>query len=220
MYDKFPGLQRPARDNVEPDSSKAHAADKGRPLLLLHLKGAGRKRALYNDGGPLGRVRKAEKEPGIYEASPPDKEKRIILNNDNDDRRRLFETCTLKAKRTCNPIIDWTDGEVWDYIESEKLQINPLYQCGFSRVGCIGCPMAGTARRQREFALYPTYQAAYIRAFERMIEERIRRGKVDGSWRIGTTGLDVFHWWMEDGVLPGQLTFDDFAELMEEDDDL
>jgi len=25
---------------------------------------------------------------------------------------------------------------------------------------------------------------------------------------------------MEDGVLPGQLTFDDFAELMEEDDDL
>ena len=163
---------------------------------------------------------KRKKNRGIYEASPPDKEKRIILNNDNDDRRRLFETCTLKPKRTCNPIIDWTDGEVWDYIESEKLQINPLYQCGFSRVGCIGCPMAGTARRQREFALYPTYQAAYIRAFERMIEERIRRGKVDGSWRIGTTGLDVFHWWMEDGVLPGQLTFDDFAELMEEDDDL
>ena len=31
---------------------------------------------------------------------------------------------------------------------------------------------------------------------------------------------DVFHWWMEDGVLPGQLTLEDFAELMEEDDDL
>lgn len=49
---------------------------------------------------------KRKKNRGIYEASPPDKEKRIILNNDNDDRRRLFETCTLKAKRTCNPIID------------------------------------------------------------------------------------------------------------------
>ena len=89
---------------------------------------------------------KRKENRGIYEASPSDKEKRIILNNDNDDRR-LFETCTLKAKRTCNPIIDWTDGEVWDYIESEKLQINPLYKCGFSRVGCIGCPMAWTAGR-------------------------------------------------------------------------
>lgn len=116
---------------------------------------------------------------------------------------RLFETCTLKAKRTCNPIIDWTDREIWDYIQAEHIPVNPLYKCGFSRVGCVSCPMAGTAGRQREFARYPTYQAAYIRAFDRMIEERIRRRKVDGSWRVGTTGLDVFHWWMEDGVLPG-----------------
>ena len=43
-----------------------------------------------------------------------------------------------------------------------------------------------------------------------MIEERIRRGKVDGSWRIGTTGLDVFHWWMEDGVLPEQIGMDEW----------
>lgn len=159
---------------------------------------------------------KRKENRGIYEASPSDKTKRIILNNDNDDRRRLFETCTLKATRTCNPIIDWTDADVWDYIESEKLPVNPLYQCGFSRVGCVGCPMVGTARRQREFARYPTYQAAYIRAFDRMIEERIRRGKVGGSWRIGTTGLDVFHWWMEDGILPGQIGFDDL-ENMEDD---
>ncbi len=80
--------------------------------------------------------------------------------------------------------------------------------------------MAGTAGRQREFARYPTYQAAYIRAFDRMIEERIRRRKVDGSWRVGKTGLDVFHWWMEDGVLPGQIDLYEFAELMEEDNDL
>ena len=38
---------------------------------------------------------------------------------------------------------------------------------------------------------------------------RVVRGKLDGSWRTGTTGKDVFHWWMEDGVLPGQLTFSD-----------
>ena len=146
---------------------------------------------------------------GIYETMPSDRAKKIVLNNDNDDRRRLFETCTLKAKRVCNPIIEWTNADVWDYIEAEKIPVNPLYGCGFSRVGCIGCPMAGTAGRQREFARYPKYQEMYIRAFDRMIEERKRRGKTQGSWGSGDTGRDVFHWWMEDGVLAGQLEIDD-----------
>lgn len=149
---------------------------------------------------------------GIYETMPSDPTKKIILNNDNDDRRRLFETCTIKAKRVCNPIIEWTDADVWDYIEAEKIPVNPLYGCGFSRVGCIGCPMAGTAGRQREFARYPKYQEMYIRAFDRMLEERQRRGKMQGSWRAGTPGRDVFHWWMEDGTLPGQLEFSDLEE--------
>lgn len=149
---------------------------------------------------------------GIYETMPSDPTKKIILNNDNDDRRRLFETCTLKAKRVCNPIIEWTDADVWDYIEAEKIPVNPLYGCGFSRVGCIGCPMAGTTGRQREFARYPKYQEMYIRAFDRMLEERQRRGKMQGSWRAGTTGRDVFHWWMEDGTIPGQLEFSDLGE--------
>ena len=117
-------------------------------------------------------------------------------------------------KAVCNPIIDWSDADVWDYIESEKIPVNPLYECGFSRVGCVGCPMAGTQGRQKEFSRYPKYQDAYIRAFDKMLEERKRRGKMQGTWRDGTTGRDIFHWWMEDGVLPGQMEFDDL--LLEE----
>lgn len=165
--------------------------------------------------------RARRKNRGIYEASPADKNKRVILNNDNDERRRLFETCTLRAKRTCNPIIDWSDSDVWDYITSEKLPINPLYGCGLMRIGCIGCPMAGTARRQKDFLRRPTYKTAYIRAFDRMLEERKRRGKMKGSWRAGYTGVDIYHWWMEDGTLPGQITLDELAaaEYEEEDDE-
>ena len=58
---------------------------------------------------------------------------------------------------------------------------------------------------------------AYIRAFDKMLEERKRRGKMQGTWRAGTTGRDIFHWWMEDGVLPGQMEFDDL--LLEEDEE-
>lgn len=152
---------------------------------------------------------KRKKNRGIYEKGHRDKEKRIILMNDNDDKRLLFENCKIKAKRVCNPIIDWTDADVWDYIENERIQTNPLYQCGFHRVGCIGCPMARTKGRQRDFAHFPTYKRAYIRAFDKMLEERYRRGKMLGSWRAGTTGADVFHWWMEDGIISGQISFED-----------
>lgn len=147
---------------------------------------------------------------GIYEAG-----REIILGNDNDDRRMLFENCRLKARRVVNPIIDWTDDDVWDYAADAKIPMNPLYAEGFCRVGCIGCPMAGKARI-REFIRWPGYQNLYLHAFDRMLKERQRRGNLDGSWRIGTTAQDVFHWWMEDGVLPGQMHMDD---LMEEDDE-
>ena len=152
---------------------------------------------------------------GVLEVLHKDKEKRIVLNNDNDESRRLFEACTIKAKRVCNPIVDWADEDVWDYIQSEHITTNPLYQEGFKRVGCIGCPMAGTKGRQFEFARYPKFKDMYIRAFDKMIEERIRRDRIQGAWRIGTTGRDIYHWWMEDGVYPGQITFEDIDEDLE-----
>ena len=32
---------------------------------------------------------------------------------------------------------------------------------------------------------------------------------MEGTWNMGTTGEDVFHWWMEDGVIAGQIGFDE-----------
>lgn len=192
--------------------------DSGSPPTIMHRYCC---RILKEKGG-LGRfittgVRWAEslrrqKTRGIYEVNKARSKDKIILNNDNDDSRRLFETCALKAKRTCNPIIDWEDVDVWDYITSEKIPVNPLYKCGYSRVGCVGCPMANK-KRAREFSRYPKYKKMYIMAFDRMLMERARKGKRDLAEIWGTTGVDVFHWWMMDGVIPGQI---EIAELMEE----
>ena len=59
-----------------------------------------------------------------------------------------------------------------------------------------------------EFARYPRIKAAYIRAFDRMLEER-RKRDLPSQWQ---SGVDVFHWWMEDGVLPGQEVLGGFEE--------
>lgn len=154
---------------------------------------------------------------GIYEKIASEKTQKIILNNDNDDRRMLFENCRLKAKRVVNPIIDWTDSDVWGFLQDAKVPLNPLYSEGFCRVGCVGCPMAGK-KREKEFARWPKYKAMYISAFDRMLAERKRRGKMQGSWRMGTTGLDVFNWWMEYDILPGQMNFDEI--ISEEGDEV
>lgn len=150
-----------------------------------------------------------KKNRGAFEVVTAKKEDKLILSNDNSEDRRLFETCQLKGKRVVNPIVDWKTDDVLDYIEAEHICMNPLYGCGFSRVGCIGCPMAGKSSRQRDFLKYPKYKTMYIKAFERRIEEMKRRGLAI-TWK---TGIDAFHWWMEDGVIPGQEVLDGFEEI-------
>lgn len=129
----------------------------------------------------------------------------VILANDNDENRQMMENCQLKGQRTVNPIIDWKDADIWGYGAAEGIRFNPLYACGFCRVGCVGCPLAKKAARQAEFERYPKIKAAYIRAFERMLQKRKEKGRMEGGMRWGNTGADVMHWWMEDGVLPGQM---------------
>lgn len=156
---------------------------------------------------------------GIFEANNRNKEKRILLMDDNDERRREFESCNLKGRMTCNPIVDWETNEIWDYMDAEKLPKNPLYCEGFLRVSCIGCALANLRQRQMEFARWPKYEQLYLTAFDQMLKVREAAGKMKGLFRMGTTAIDVFHWWMEDGVLPGQLSFDDYINDEEANDD-
>lgn len=150
---------------------------------------------------------------GIYEKNG-DKNHRIILNNDNDDRRMLFENCRLKSKRTVNPIIDWKNDDVFAFLEDAKKPVNPLYAEGWCRVGCIGCPLTSGEKQVNEFLRWPKYEQLYLNAFDRMLKERVRRGYGDEmTWQ---NARDVMNWFLSNGVLPGQMNIDDFLE--EEDE--
>ena len=128
----------------------------------------------------------------------------VILVNDNDDSRRMVESCYKRQKTTLNPIIDWTDDDVWNFIRTYNIPYCSLYDEGWKRIGCIGCPIARQHGREREFARWPKYKALYLKAFEKMLEERKRRGKNGSTWRLATAE-DVFNWWMEYDTIPGQI---------------
>ena len=129
-----------------------------------------------------------------YEVSPKGG---IVLNTDNDESRRFVEHCYRTTSTMVNPIIDWEDNDVWEFLRHYGCQSNPLYQCGFDRIGCIGCPLGGSASMKRQFALYPKYKANYIRAFDRMLKRReeLGKSKKPTAWN---SGEEVFAWWIGD----------------------
>lgn len=133
----------------------------------------------------------------------------IMLMNDNDSRRRMTELCMQKKKMVVNPIIDWTHHDIWEYIHTERVQVCNLYEMGYTRVGCIGCPMASKTR-WKEFADFPAYKRLYLHAFDRMLKERKRRGK-ESKWK---NAEEVFLWWMEDDNIPGQMSIEDYLDNM------
>lgn len=114
--------------------------------------------------------------------------RKIFKHADNDTRRRMLENCAIIGKHILNPIIDWTDDQVWEFIHERSLAYPVLYDQGFHRIGCIGCPMGRKQGMERDFERYPKYKVAYLRAFQRLID------KGECTWN---TPEEVMDWWMQ-----------------------
>lgn len=116
-----------------------------------------------------------------------------VLNDDNDAGRRMVEHCYRTNKTLLNPIVDWEDEDVWEYLRNiEKVAYCSLYDEGYKRLGCIGCPM-NTRTAEIEFKRWPRYKELYLKAFGKMLEERKKAGKEAYGWK---TADDVMRWWL------------------------
>lgn len=115
-------------------------------------------------------------------------------------------------KTVANPIYKFTDRDVWDYINAYKVKVNPLYAQGFKRVGCIGCPFGGPKNQSEQFARYPKYKENYIKAFDRMLQEREKKHLPYRRYHF-KTGEEVMRWWL--GEDPNQITIE---ELLKQED--
>lgn len=141
------------------------------------------------------------------------KKKDRKLFNDNDDERRQFEHCMQKGKRVINPIINYSDYDVWEFLKGNKVDYCKLYDEGEKRIGCIGCPMQGTHGQEEDFAKYPYIKQQYIKAFDMMLERMWSKG-IKTTWK---TGKEVFNWWLyaadeeQKYILEGQINM--FGEV-------
>lgn len=130
-----------------------------------------------------------------------------FLNNDNDEIRQFTESCFKWKKTIINPIINWEDEDVWEFIHKYDVPYCKLYDEGFHRLGCIGCPMS--TRAEAELDRYPKYKAMYLRAFEKMLDARRERER-ESRWR---NAEEVMEWWLSDRAktddpIDGQIEMD------------
>lgn len=115
----------------------------------------------------------------------------VILTNDNEASRLMIEQCYQRRKTVLNPIIDWEDSDVWEFIHEYSVPYCGLYDQGFKRLGCIGCPMSGGKTQNKAFERYPKYRRAYLKAFERLLKVREMCG-LNNDWK---TSEEVMAWW-------------------------
>lgn len=130
----------------------------------------------------------------------------------------MIANMKAKGDTVTMPIYEWSDYDIWNYIQTRGLEVNPLYEKGYKRVGCVGCPLGSRRSMLREFADYPIYKLNYIRAFERMLKRRRENGKDDVTdreeWHKWATGQDVFNWWIREGTenVYGQISINDYMK--------
>lgn len=106
-----------------------------------------------------------------------------------------------------NPILRWRWGHVWDFIRQTEIPYCSLYDEGFKRLGCIGCPMARHAARMAEFKRWPKFEKLWRRAFKRLWERRQGTAQRDGREWAGSAKFDnwedLFDWWLSNDSFPG-----------------
>lgn len=68
------------------------------------------------------------------------------------------------------PIFDWSENQVWEFIKKYNVPYCKLYDEGFKRLGCIGCPNSSTAEKEMWFSKYPNYKTVYLSAIKTVMD--------------------------------------------------
>jgi len=102
------------------------------------------------------------------------------------------------------PILLWASDEIWQFIRSRGLPYCSLYDEGFHRLGCVGCPMGSKKGRLKEFDRWPRYERLWKRSFQRIWERKAGTEQRDGREWFGSAKFDTWEqlwdWWMQDNT--------------------
>ena len=110
------------------------------------------------------------------------------VNITNADEEQTLGCIHGKESLLVSPIIYWTEQDVWEFLnEVVRIPHCSLYDEGWHRIGCIGCPMSSHKQKMLENKRYPHIKRGWISAIK-----AIRRGDFANIYLVEhPQGLDA-----------------------------
>lgn len=125
------------------------------------------------------------------------------LNQDQYSEAKESEVRCIsgKDKIIINPIIDWTEKDVWEFLNDVvKVPHCELYDPPYNRhrIGCILCPMSSYKDKIQDCIDYPHIKAKWLETIKLIRGGRIASKKVSGVWSGGDfTPPHIYYEWGE-----------------------
>lgn len=110
-----------------------------------------------------------------------------------------------KDKILVSPIIYWTEQDVWEFLNRNGIPHCKLYDEGYTRIGCICCPMSQYRHKIKEIKRWPHVKRNWIKAIQWLIDN----GYIDHNFTDAETG---FRWWIS-GKNYKQFYADEYQQL-------
>ena len=86
-----------------------------------------------------------------------------------------------------NPIIDWSEKDVWEYIKKHDLPSPPTYEDGLSRNGCVICPYKSQKEIEKLKELEPDIWnrfEEFLKFYAQKLELPDLKEFLNGGWRF------------------------------------
>lgn len=148
------------------------------------------------------------------------KSKEQGVNITNADEEQTLGCIHGKESLLISPIIYWTEKDVWEFLNDVvRVPHCSLYDEGWHRIGCIGCPMSSAKQKRIENERYPHVKRGWIKAIKairngagfkegytwwNICEDTLPSGNVRGLLRKADAGYikhpDPEHWRRNRGV--------------------
>lgn len=118
---------------------------------------------------------------------------------DESARREAYDRIGINVKHlnliNCRAIFRWNNAEIFLYLFSRGIEINPAYRMGLTRVGCGVCPFASDWSEYLIRRIYPDISKQYVAVIEQMAKnlglnskEKINNYISSNNWQKNAGG--------------------------------
>lgn len=118
---------------------------------------------------------------------------------DESARREAYDRIGVNVKHpnliNCRAIFRWNNSEIFLYLFSRGIELNPAYRMGLTRVGCGVCPFASDWSEYLIRRIYPDISKQYVAVIEQMAmnlglnsKEKINNYISSNNWQKNAGG--------------------------------